>query len=185
MIQSKLTDEELVVAIREKDQELYSEIIQRYKTKLSHYLRKFVRDQDELEDVLQEVFIKIYRNLYGFNVKQKFSPWIYRITHNEALNHLKKNSKNILSLDEVEFKIIDEKIDIASKIDNKLLKKKVEKGLSEMKEKYREPLILYFFEERSYEEISDIMRIPISSVGTLILRGKKLLKEFLLENYVK
>ncbi|MCX6779835.1 MAG: sigma-70 family RNA polymerase sigma factor, partial [Candidatus Magasanikbacteria bacterium] len=105
---SNFTDEQLVAHIREKDKELYSEIIRRYETKLSHYLRKFFRNPDELEDVLQEVFIKVYRNLYGFDVDKKFSSWIYRITHNEAINHLKKNYRKNISLDETEWDIVDE-----------------------------------------------------------------------------
>lgn len=174
---SHFTDEQLVVQIREKDKELYSEIIRRYETKLSHYLRKFFRNQDELEDVLQEVFIKVYRNLYGFDVDKKFSSWIYRITHNEAINYLKKNSKKNISLDETEWDIVDEKFDLNEHIDNKQVREKVSKGLSELKEKYREPLILYYFEQKSYEEISDILRLPRNTVGVLILRGKEKLKE--------
>ena len=172
-----LSDEQLVEIIRENDQELYSEIIKRYNQKLSHYLRKFIYDQDELEDVLQVVFIKVYKNLYGFNINKKFSSWIYRIAHNEAVNHLKKHSKERISLDEIEYKIIDEKIDISGQVDKKLLKENVEKLLKNIKTKYREPLILFYFEQRSYEEISDILRIPTSTVGTLISRGKKMIKQ--------
>lgn len=179
MPSSNLTDEELVVAIREQDKELYSEIIHRYQTKLSHYLQKFIRDKDELEDVLQDVFIKAYRNLYGFNVNKKFSPWIYRIAHNESLNQIKKNSKFAFSLDETEYEAVDEKMHLDYKIDSKILKSKIVEELSGMKDKYREPIVLYFFEEKSYEEISDIMHVPTSTVGTLISRGKKILKKSL------
>lgn len=171
------TDEQLVVEIRENDKELYSEIIRRYQTKLSHYLRKFFRNQDELEDVLQEVFIKVYRNLYGFDIEKKFSSWIYRITHNEAINHLKKNSNKNISLDEQEWEIVDNKFNLNDHIDKKQLREKITKGLFELKEKYREPLILYYFEQKSYEEISDILRLPRNTVGVLIMRGKEKLKE--------
>ncbi|MFH1891021.1 MAG: RNA polymerase sigma factor [Candidatus Kuenenbacteria bacterium] len=176
---SKLTDEQLVKIIREKDKELYGEIIKRYQTKLSHYLRKFIYDSDELEDVLQMVFIKSYRNLYGFDVHKKFSSWIYRIAHNEAINHLKKNSKGQISLDQVEYKIIDEKINLHEEIDRNLLKEKIDKLLTNINLKYREPLILFYFEQKSYQEISDILRIPKSTVGTLISRAKDQLKELL------
>jgi len=173
----ELSDEQLIKVIREKDRELYSEIIKRYKTKLSHYLRKFICDADELEDILQDVFIKAYRNLHGFDIKKKFSSWIYRIAHNEAVNYLKKNSKIKISLDEVEYKIVDEKIDLNGHIDKVFLKKEIGKYLESIKLKYREPLILFYFEQKSYEEISDILRIPTSTVGTLISRGKKIIKE--------
>jgi len=172
-----LSDEQLASAVREQDKELYGEIIGRYQSKLSHYLRKFIQNPEELEDVLQEVFIKAYRNLYGFNAKRKFSSWIYRIAHNEAVNHLKRNSRRVFSLDEMEYKAIDEKIDIQGGIDSGLERERIEGGLASLKEKYREPLILYFLEEKSYEEISDILRLPRNTVGVLIMRGKKMLKE--------
>ncbi len=174
---SAWADEQIVVHVREKDKELYSEIIARYKGKLSHYLRKFIRDPDELEDVLQGVFIKCYQNLYGFDEKKKFSSWVYRITHNEAINHIKKYSKPIVSIDDVECQLLDEKIDLGRSVDQGMLKSVVEGALSKMKKNYREPLLLYFFEQKSYEEISDILRIPTSTVGTLLMRGKKIIKE--------
>lgn len=182
---SKLSDEQLVEIIREKDKELYSEIIKRYQTKLSHYLRKFVHNPDELEDVLQVAFIKAYRNLFGFNIHKKFSSWIYRIAHNEAVNHLKKNFKGQISLEEVEYKIIDEKINLHEQVDKNLLREKIEKCLNDIKLKYREPLILFFFEQKSYQEISDILHISKNTVGTLISRAKQMLKENLIqqENY--
>lgn len=182
-INEHFTDEQLVVQVREADKELYGEIIRRYQTRLAHYLRKFVRDRDELEDVLQNVFIKAYRNLYGFDVNKKFSPWLYRIAHNEALNHIKKYAKEVISLDEAEWELVDNKMRLAENIDAKLTKERVEKALVGMKEKYRAPLILYFFEQKSYEEISDVMRIPVNTVGTLIMRGKNQLKEFLSKQY--
>ena len=171
-----LTDEQLVAVVREKDKELYAEIIRRYQQKLGHYLRKFIRNDDELQDVLQNVFIKTYRNLYDFDVKKKFSSWIYRIAHNEALNYLKKHSKEI-NVEMEELEIVDDKLDLKDKIDHAFLKERIERALSSLKLKYREPLILYFFEQKSYEEITDILRVPRNTVGTLIARGKKQLKE--------
>ncbi len=178
-VPENLSDEQLVVVVREKDKELYSEIIRRYQTKLSHYLRKFIKSDDELEDVLQEVFIKAYRNLFNFDENKKFSPWIYRIAHNEALNNIKKYRKESVSLDDQEIDVIDDDIDVKDKIDRSILKKKIEAALSKLKDKYREPVILYFFEQKTYEEIGDILHLPRNTVGTLVLRGKKILKKFL------
>lgn len=173
------TDEQLVVEVRDKDKEKYAELIRRYQLKLTHYLRKFIKNPDELEDVLQEVFIRTYRNLFAFDINKKFSAWIYRIAHNQAINHIKKNHRGSISLDEYEWEIVDEKMDLKKNTDIGLAKIKIEQGFGELKIKYREPLILYFFEQKSYEEISDILHIPKSTVGTLIMRGKTALKEFL------
>ncbi len=179
MVDFNLSDEQLVVIVREQNPELYGEIIKRYQTKLSHYLRKFIKDADEIEDILQDVFIKAYKNLYGFDAKKKFSSWIYRITHNEAINYIKKNFRMGISLDDVEHKLFDEKIDLELSVDSGLDKRKIEQALLKIKNKYREPIILFFSEEKTYEEISDILRIPINTVGTFISRGKKELKELL------
>lgn len=176
---TNFTDEQLVVKIRENNKELFSEVMHRYQTKLSHYLKKFFRSQDELDDVLQEVFIKAYKNLYGFDVDKKFSSWIYRIAHNEAINHIKKNSRKNISLDETEWEIVDEKLDLHDEFDNKQLGEKIQRAMGELNQKYREPLILYFFEQKSYEEISDILRLPRNTVGILIMRGKSKLKDIL------
>jgi len=179
-----LTDEKLVELIRTQNQELYSTIIRRYQQKISHYLRKFVHNHDELEDVLQDVFIKAFRNLNDFDKSKRFSPWIYRIAHNEALNFLKKNHKQQLSLDQEDIQILDTTADIKQSVDSILNRTAVENALSQIKIKFQEPLILYFFEQKSYEEISEILHIPTSTVGTLISRGKIQLKE-LLKQYGK
>jgi len=180
-LESNLTDEQLVVAVREVDKEMYGELIRRYSSKIGHYLRKFIRDNDALDDVLQDVFIKAYRNLYDFNPNRKFSPWLYRIAHNEALNSLKKYKKEKLSLDETEWEIADEKINLKDSVDTKFLKEDIERGLGRLKDKYQEVLILYFFEQKTYDEISEIMRIPRNTVGVLLMRAKELLKQFLKE----
>jgi len=180
-IMEELTDEQIVKAIIDGDEEMYREIIKRYEKKLSHYLCKFINNPEDIEDVLQIVFIKTYKNLCGFNLDKKFSSWIYRISHNEAINHLKKYKNNRICLDDIEYKLIDEKIDIKKETDRMFLKKDVEGALDKINIKYKEPLVLFYLEGMSYEEISDILRIPKNTVGTLILRGKKALKEELSE----
>lgn len=176
---NNLTDEQLVALVRTRDKELYSEIIRRYEAKLTHYLRRFVQSNDQLEDILQEVFIKAYKNLFAFDINKKFSSWIYRIAHNEAINQLKKFSRESFSLDDSDWEIVDEKMDIKYNPDKKILKERLERALGKLKTKYSEALVWYYFEEKTYEEIGEIMRLPVSSVGTLISRGKKFLKKYL------
>jgi len=179
----ELSDEQIIEVVRIENKGLYSEIIKRYQNRLSHYLRKFVYNPDELEDVLQVVFIKTYKNLFSFNTNKKFSSWIYKIAHNEAINHIKKNSTNHqISLDKVEYQIIDKSVNLDNDFDKILLKEQIENSLNLLKLKYKEPLILFYLEQKSYEEISDILRIPKNTVGTLISRGRKILKKNLIVN---
>ncbi|MDD4531253.1 MAG: RNA polymerase sigma factor [Candidatus Pacebacteria bacterium] len=176
------SDEQIVSLILKGEKESYREIIRRYEDKLSRYLHKFISDTDDVEDILQVVFIKAYKNLYGFDISKKFSSWIYRIAHNEAVNHLKRRrNKGRVALDDVEYKLIDEKSDIGTEADRKFLKKDMEGVIGKLDLKYREPIVLFYLEEMSYEEISDVLRIPKNTVGTLILRGKKMIKDNLEE----
>ncbi len=175
-----LSDEKLVERIRSEDSELFAEIVGRYQQKLYRYLRYLTNRPSEAEDILQDVFIKAYRNLLDFNTKKKFSSWIYRIAHNEGVNFIKKlNRRKEISLQG------SGKIDSIpdgknnSLLDNqerKEIQEKVKECLDELEAKYREPLILYYLEDKQYREISDILRISTNTVGTLILRGKRILK---------
>ena len=174
---NNLSDEKLVEKVRTKNHQLYGEIVKRYQQKLYRYLRYLTNQPDEAEDLVQNVFIKAYRNLFGFDTKRKFSSWIYRIAHNEGVNHLKKMQK----LKKVFFQ--DHNV-LFSPVNNspedelirQEIQKKMKECLDELKSKYREPLILYYFEDKSYQEISDVLKIPVGTVGTFISRGKLILK---------
>ncbi|HOX61087.1 MAG TPA: RNA polymerase sigma factor [Candidatus Magasanikbacteria bacterium] len=173
---AQLSDEQIIEIVREKNQNLYAEIIKRYEAKLTRYLRRFVRDSDELSDIIQDVFIKTYQNLHDFDINKKFSSWIYRIAHNEALNHTKRN-KNKISLDEKEMDILDESLDLKNDTDRRLLSVQIGDALQKIKDKYREAIILFYLEEKTYDEVSDIMHVPRNTAGTLISRGKQALKK--------
>jgi RNA polymerase sigma-70 factor (ECF subfamily) len=178
------TDEEIVSLVKEGNADIFSEIIFRYEEKLRRYARRFLFDRSDIDDLVQDVFIKTYINLNSFDQDKKFSPWIYRIAHNEYVNSLKKKlSSRVFSLDFDEFLpqiLANEKTDSMSEqmFDTAFL----DKHLSSVDDKYREPLVLYFFEEMDYKEISQVLRIPVSTVGVRIKRGKDKLKKILLEN---
>lgn len=171
------SDEDLVTHIRDHDQEQYKILVQRYQDALLRYANKILNnDEETAKDVVQQAFIKAFVNLQGFDTKRKFSSWIYRIVHNEAINMLRKYKKEITIEQEMWETIKDTSVDETIET---LTKKEMQKELQALIERipmtYKAPLTLYFFEEQSYEEISDILRIPINTVGTNIYRGKKLL----------
>ncbi len=167
------TDEQIVEYVRSKDKESYVLIVLRYQNKLMRYSNSLIHDDHKSADIVQNAFIKAFINLNNFNTKMKFSTWIYRIVHNEAINKIIKHRREIpLPID----------MDIASDEDIELnfnkeeIKTKVNNCISEIPLIYAEPLTLFFLEEKSYEEISDILRLPIGTVGTRINRAKNLLK---------
>lgn len=174
------SDEELVELVRSKDQELYRELVKRYQGKLLRYANYLVRDEEPAADVVQEALIKAFVNLQSFNTRKKFSSWLYRIVHNEAVNYLKK-SKKVTPFAGRGW--LADRAKGETDLENDFLQKEkeenVRRGLAKLPLKYREPLALFYFEEKSYEEISDILRMPVGTVGTRISRGKILLREVL------
>jgi RNA polymerase sigma-70 factor, ECF subfamily len=174
------SDSELV-KLTLQDQEAFSYLIHRYEMKLTAYIRRISNfPNEDVEDILQDVFIKVYRNLNGFDSSLKFSSWIYRITHNEVISRYRK-TKRIAKMsqemnDEVLDKIVGE-VNIERDIDGRQVGKAISKVINEMDLKYKEVLILRFIEEKSYKEISDILRKPEGTVATMINRAKKQFKK--------
>lgn len=172
------TDEE-VVALTLKEPNTFGVIIERYESKLKRYIMRLgVHNHDDQLDVLQEIFIKAYKNLNSFDTSLTFSSWIYRIAHNEAISwYRKKNVRpegHLIADGEDVLGLVSSKEDAAEiAFDKNINAEELTKALETIELKYREVLILRYFEHKEYEEISDILKIPSGSVGTLIYRGKK------------
>lgn len=170
----KISDEDVVEMVRTEDRELYAVLMKRYQQKLMRYVANLIKDKDKAADVVQSAFIKAFTNLNGFDASKKFSSWIYRIAHNEAMNLIDKNQKEIPFPEGFDAES-DE--DIEKDFEKKETREKIEKCLTNMPILYSEPLSLYYMEEKSYEEISDILQIPMGTVATRISRAKLLMKK--------
>lgn len=176
---NQFDDNQLVEIIRTKNQELFSELILRYQQKLFYYVNRLINHPDEAEDIVQDVFLKVYKNLHGYDSRLKFSSWIYRIAHNEAVNWLRKHTKyKKESIEQSEYleNVLSDGKNIAEELELKVSLEQAQQVISQLPDKYREVMILKFIEERSYEEISDILRKPVNTVGVLINRARKILK---------
>ena len=176
---SQQKDEEIVRLIQSGKIDFFGILIERYTERIKRYSRKFLSDQEDINDVLQEIFIKTYKNIKSFDLKRKFSSWLYRIAHNELVNALKKKKKSTLplfNLDTFFPQHFQNNNDFNEKIDNQSMREIIDKCLDKLEIKYREPIILYYFEELSYRAIADVMQIPISTVGIRIKRAKELMK---------
>lgn len=172
------SDEELVRQTL-VDKQQFGLLIERYEQKLKRYVARLgVKNFDDQQDVMQEVFLKIYKNLNGFDTKLSFSSWAYRIAHNEAVSWYRKRNVRpeghlVAESDEI-VSLISSKDDTADVlIDRKFNAQELSRALEKLDEKYREVIILRYFEHKEYDEISDILKIPVGSVGTLLHRGKK------------
>ena len=179
------TDVEIVAATLQ-DTQAFAVLVLRYEAKLLRYIRRIgIRNVEDSEDVLQEIFIKVYKNLNAFDTSMSFSSWIYRIAHNEAVSfyrrrsvraegHQLPDSEDILTWLPEESATTPERL-----FDASLGIQAVAVALRALDAKYRDAIILRYFEQKEYDEISDILKIPIGTVGTIIHRGKKQLAEII------
>jgi RNA polymerase sigma-70 factor (ECF subfamily) len=171
------TDEELVsLALQDQDNFVY--LINRYEQKLFSYIMRLTNAlQEDAEDILQEVFIKVYENLNDFDPSLKFSSWIYRITHNQVISRhrrLKARAEGYATvIDERLAETLASDLDVATDLDRKLLTESVNKILGKLSAKHREILVLKYIEGKSYQEISDIIMKPMGSVASRMNKAKK------------
>lgn len=173
-----LTDAELVALVRAGKLPHYSQLVKRYEQAILRYVHSILRDGDDADDAAQETFLKAYRNLWAFDVSRSFSSWLYRIAHNEAITLIRKRGRYVTG---EPADVILEQQPSANRPDHEYaeteLKELVQSSLDQIPFIYREPLVLHFLEGLSYQEISDILRIPTNTVGSRISRAKGLMKQ--------
>jgi RNA polymerase sigma-70 factor (ECF subfamily) len=178
-----------LVRLAKANPDYFAIIMIRYKDALTRYIKRIAYfNNEDIEDILQEIFIKVYKNLNDYDETMKFSSWIYRITHNHVIDQFRKSSSKLstTSIEDNELiHFLKSSVNIEKDIEQKECIAKVRALIEEMPLKYREILVLRFLEEKDYEEIMDILRKPKGTVATLINRGKKILKEKLDEANIK
>lgn len=179
----ELTDNEIVSLVQAGKKDLFSKINERYQGKLFAYLYRLIGSREEAKDLLQDVFVKAFKNIKSYDTSRNFSSWIYRIAHNESVNYIRrKGLKKFISWEDVtsiKDKIASNKTEDGME-DIWLRKEKikeVEKIMDRLPDKYRQVLMLRYYSEKSYEEISKVLRKPVNTVGTLISRAKKKMME--------
>ena len=177
----ELTDEDLVLLTLENANN-FSYLVERYQRKLLYYIRRISGvSNEEAEDMLQEIFVKMYTNLNSFDISLKFSSWAYRIAHNHVISSFRKKKARpegvSFDADESLVAKLVSKLDLEVELDNQFLHEHISSLFDKLDVKYREVMVLKYFDEKSYEEISDILKKPIGTIGTLINRAKKQFKE--------
>jgi RNA polymerase sigma-70 factor, ECF subfamily len=174
----------LVVAETLADPERFAVLIERYEEKLGRYIwRLGVGRPEDREDILQNVFIAAYKNLRSFDQSLSFSSWIYRIAHNETVSWFRRTAARPEHLSSFQGDDLSALVSDIELPDRAAMTQEraalVRKALSELSPRYRDPLFLRFFEGKSYEEIADILEMPVGTVATLVRRGKDRFKSVL------
>lgn len=175
------SDEEIAKAVQLGNGEQFGELISRYEDKLKRYARRFLAREDEVEDLVQDVFIKAYTNIKSFDTELRFSPWIYRIAHNTFVNELKNKERYGLTIFDTDtifaFLPAKEQADTNALYEDD--KNLLNESLSQLSPKLREVVVLHYFEDLSYKEIADVLQIPTTTVGVRITRAKNKLQQLI------
>ena len=185
---SKLSDE-ILVSKSIENIDYFGELVERYERKLLFYiLRISSLNEMEAEEVIQDIFLKAWKNLHGFDPDLKFSTWIYRIAHNETISTFRKiQSRGQDKKVDIEPEYLESfasDLDFLKDLDQDFKASQIQTILNQMRPKYREVLILKYFEDQSYESIGDILKKPSGTVATLISRAKKEFESIVVKNAV-
>ncbi len=182
-----MTDEQLAKKVQGGDAQAFASLVERYEQKMLRYTRKLIFNTSEVEDVVQEVFIKAYTNIQSFDTKRQFSPWLYRIAHNTIVNFIRKSSRSPVRYFDFESLASlftrDKAPSAEAEFDKTQTQEMIEKCLQELPEKYRGPLVLYYIEELEYKEIADVLKMKPSTVGVRIHRAKQALHKIYTKTY--
>lgn len=180
-----MSDEDIALKIQQGNREIFGILVERYEKKLLRYGRKFLSRQEDIEDIVQDVFVSAYQNIQSFDHTLSFSPWIYRIAHNAYVNALRKHERGPLLIDfDTLFSHPVYEDPAQSERQQQDMRADIEKGLERLRPKYREVLVLHYFEDMAYKEIADVLGVPVGTVGIRLKRAKEALKETLKEKQI-
>lgn len=175
------SDEQLTAEAQTGSQLAYTALVKRYWDRLVRYVRRMTAGSSEAEDVVQNALVKAWQNLRGFNPDRRFSPWIYRIVHNALVDHLKSRQRDPLPFFDPDVlfphPVAPDRAD--TRADLALIRRQLDQSLDKLEAKYREVLVLQYYEALSYTEIADVLRLPVGTVGVRIKRALAKLQSFI------
>ncbi len=172
------TDEELIERFQKGDLYAFDLIVKRYKDQLLNFIYRFVGNQEEAEDIVQETFLRVYRKRKAYKRIAKFSTWIYTIAGNLARTELRRRKRRKLfsvtdmGFEDRDYEISDEGYNPESEVDGLIQEEIIQREIENLSPKFREVIILRDVQELSYEEISKIIKVPIGTVKSRVNRGR-------------
>ncbi|MDD4834961.1 MAG: sigma-70 family RNA polymerase sigma factor [Lutispora sp.] len=180
-----MRDEELIELILNGKTELFSELINRYQNKVYSTAYSYTRDYEEAKDLTQEIFIKIYNNLNSFQNKSQFSTYLYRVAVNRCIDWTRKKRPKTISIllcqDDEKADIYDFVADYESNPEEILLRQEnsdlIRQEVNKLPEVYSTVMIMYYLQDFSPQEISDILKVPRKTIDTRLFRARNLIKK--------
>ncbi len=178
------TDHELVAKIRTGDQRAFVELIDRYKARIYHTTLRILGNREDAEEAAQDTFVRAYRGLENFREEATFSTWIYRICVNTCLNLLESRKRfKAQDIDSTPVEDLPFIESTESDFEEEDLQARIFLAMEELPAKYRTVLALYHIQHLAYQEIAEIMQMPMGSVKTHLFRARALLRERVLRQF--
>jgi RNA polymerase sigma-70 factor (ECF subfamily) len=160
---------------------MFGELVQRYQDPVFGMALRFVGGRGDADDVAQEVFLRVYRGLDGFKGDAKFSTWLYRITFNLCTDWLRRNKRadrRAATIEEAD-EVADARVNLEEGVLAKESRDSVRRALDRLDERYRDVVILLYYQKMSYEQIASVLGLPVKTVETRLYRARKMLRESL------
>jgi RNA polymerase sigma-70 factor, ECF subfamily len=183
---NRLSDEDLIAEAQNDNAMAFNILVGRYKDPLTNFVFRFVGDMDDCQDIVQESFVRAYRNRASYKPVAKFSTWMYTIATNLAKSFLRRRKLRRVfsfsrSADEPEpiYEVPDENARADALLEANQRQERIQQALDELPNRYREIVVLRDIQELSYEEIAAITGLPMGTVKSRINRARALLQEML------
>lgn len=172
-------DEDIAIQVQSGDVDAFGVLVTRYQSKLLRYGRKFLSNKENIEDLVQDSFIRAYQSIKSYDAAFPFAPWMYRIAHNTFINGSKKQRRSPFAVFDFDTLLAHPTYTDPLEVekDREEIRVRMASALDTLPSKYKEVLILHYMEELPYKSIADILQIPIGTVGIRISRAKALLKK--------
>ena len=172
------TDEELIRRFQAGDERAYVELVNRYKDKLLNFVFQFLGDIEQAEDVVQDTMIRLYEKKHYYKEIAKFSTWIYTIARNLANTELRKRKRrkttylSHLSKEERQFEIPAVQDDVDQSLHNEFINDRIQSAINNLPEHFKLVIILRDIQELSYDDISNIVEVPLGTIKSRINRAR-------------
>jgi len=186
-IDSRAEDTQLIQAALKGQNQAYDRLMKKYHDAISNFIYRMVQDKQQVEDLTQEAFIKAFGSLASFDAEYAFSTWLYKIATNNCIDYIRRRKLQMYSIDkpvqsketDYSFELRDESYEADGELISDQRTRLLNEAIERLPEKYRTVIRLRHTEERSYEEISEILRLPIGTVKAHIFRARELLYKYL------
>ena len=188
---SPMSDEDLMSQFQSGTVEAFDILVDRYKDPLTNYIYRFLGDMKECEDLLQETFLRVYRNRHSYRRIARFSTWLYTIAGNLARSEYRKRKRRRISSlqsinkndEEYEMEVPDETFSPDKDTESSIQDFYIQDALGKISEEFREVVVLRDVQQLSYEEIAEITGLPMGTVKSRINRGRTKLQILLKDIY--